>query len=64
MSEKVASYEKSLRELAKRENKRLFTVAYTWPGGRKAFSMQGPCSDKILKELDRLIRKLVEKKLI
>lgn len=52
------TYEKDMKDKAKLENKRLYTLATTWEGGKPAMVAQGYATEAMVKEIYALFRKL------
>ncbi len=44
------SYDKDMKAKAKLENKALYTLATTWPGGKPAMVVQGYADEKMIEE--------------
>ena len=49
------SYHKELRQKAKDENKRLYTLAFTGPKGKGGLTIQGCCDEVLAGKISDLI---------
>lgn len=52
------SYDKEMKDKAKAEDKSLFTLAVTWPGGKPAMLAQGYATDAMVKEIYKFFTKM------